>query len=143
MYSRSTDRGGRRIKLPPGYDGNAFHRETGEIRPIGMETEMKIHSPAASEEHWEAVETRAEPERDTLAMDGEEECREQADRETELLPVPAGGENRADTESFLAGLLSHLGSEDWLLFLVILLLVADGSDAWDLILLLGLLLAVK
>lgn len=45
--------------------------------------------------------------------------------------------------SLLEGLLGSLGSEDWLLFLVILLLVADGSDAWDLILLLGLLLAVK
>jgi hypothetical protein len=143
MYSRSTDRGGRRIKLPPGYDGNAFHRDTGEIRPIGMETEMKIHSPAASEEHWEAVETRAEPEMELPAMEREEECRKQPQEEVGGLPVPSGGEKRAETESFLAGLLSHLGSEDWLLFLVILLLVADGSDAWDLILLLGLLLAVK
>jgi len=43
----------------------------------------------------------------------------------------------------LEGLLERLDSEDWLLVLVILLLAADGSDAWDLILLLGVLLAVK
>ena len=184
MYSRNTDRGGRRIKLPPGYDGNAFRHDTGEVRRLDGEPEMKIHSPVLSEENTEAVEEQSDrrflgrsQERYAAAGERRQERdgqrRETAgkdDRDT------VGGENCADpaesaggeqgcasvvpgetlalaekevfcpekgSGSLLEGLLGSLGSEDWLLFLVILLLLADGSDAWDLILLLGLLLAVK
>lgn len=176
MYSRSTDRGGRRIKLPPGYDGSAFRHDTGEVRRYDGEPEMKIHSPAVSEKNTEAVErddtvlgfshgprTAAEENRRILPgrwreMQGEswegEECTEQADsvpeREAadERIPekpcaVQVQETAGAGRGSLLEGLLERLDSEDWLLVLVILLLAADGSDAWDLILLLGVLLAVK
>ena len=53
MYSRGTDRGGRRIKLPPGYDGSAFRHDTGELRRYEPETEMKIHSPASAAQRGE------------------------------------------------------------------------------------------
>ena len=184
MYSRSTDRGGRRIKLPPGYDGNAFRHDTGEVRRLGGEPEMKIHSPVLSEENTEAVEEhsdhgfggRAQRRRDTpgekrqvlpgywqeITEGGEigtadtENCADQTEsaegegRQAEAVPGGTLAVERKDafrpekgSGSLLEGLLGSLDSEDWLLFLVILLLVADGSDAWDLILLLGLLLAVK
>jgi len=53
MYSRGTDRGGRRIKLPPGYDGSTFRHDTGELRRYEPETEMKIHSPASAAQRGE------------------------------------------------------------------------------------------
>ncbi|MBQ8402380.1 MAG: hypothetical protein IJX14_10690 [Clostridia bacterium] len=206
MYSRNTDRGGRRIKLPPGYDGSAFRHDTGEVRQIGADTEMKIHSPKWSDGRPEAVEKRedygtmpghlqnrqpghfsdsmgsgdgegeepiADMGRETGFRESEEETgsreagqetgsreagqemgfresgKETAFQDTEQenrwekpgerCVLPAG----KDSGSFLEGLLASLGSEDLLLLLVILLLLADGSDAWDLILLLGVLLAVK
>lgn len=186
MYSRSTDRGGRRIKLPPGYDGNAFRHDTGEVRRLGGETEMKIHSPSASLERTETVEEhvhdgilsgsvwerRSGSSRKTLsgewreipergyntgepAGDAEPEGERKTAEEEKRDPadsVPAERSGLGDRAvvpaekgngSLLEGLLSSLGNEDWLLILVILLLLADGSDAWDLILLLGVLLAVK
>lgn len=95
----------------------------------------------------------AEKEEDTSVMGERSDQTESAEGEKGKA-VPAPGERLAverkdifrsekGNGSLLEGLLGSLGSEDWLLFLVILLLVADGSDAWDLILLLGLLLAVK
>lgn len=225
MYSRNTDRGGRRIKLPPGYDGSAFRHDTGEVRRYGGDTEMKIHSPGVSENNTEAVEERLDDavlgplqghvgkagenrrglsgmrremqeeketwpegyaadrggheadtadragrEKDAADRTGHETSGDAADRgicEREKDPAEGAGHDIGTGQSrencvipvqtgavegsgsgkgsgaLLEGLLGSLGSEDWLLFLVILLLVADGSDAWDLILLLGVLLAVK
>jgi len=178
MYSRNTDRGGRRIKLPPGYDGNAFRHDTGEIRRLADEPEMKIHSPAESGGHTETVEELSD---DTIGV-GQQKSSSTGSRKQQVLtgswreipePEDTGVADISETESavgneedaapirvcavnanegigtgkgngsLLEGLFGSLGSEDWLLFLVILLLAADGSDAWDLILLLGLLLAVK
>lgn len=178
MYSRNTDRGGRRIKLPPGYDGNAFRHDTGEIRRLAEEPEMKIHSPAESGGHTETVEELSD---DTIGV-GQQKSSSTGSRKQQVLtgswreipePEDTGVADISETESavgneedaapirvcavnanggigagkgngsLLEGLFGSLGSEDWLLFLVILLLAADGSDAWDLILLLGLLLAVK
>ncbi|MBR5445801.1 MAG: hypothetical protein IKV57_06750 [Clostridia bacterium] len=137
MYSRSTDRGGRRIKLPPGYDGSTFRHDTGELRRLAEETEMKIHSPAENEYR------RSLPQK--------EEVRDAVVSLPVLAEVPKEGEMalptvppEKETEgSFLGGLMEALGQEEWLLFLLILLLAADGSDSWDVILLLGLLLAVR
>ncbi len=135
MYSRGTDR--RRVKLPPGYDGSAFRHDTGEIRqPIRLsEPDMKIHS---GEERSMAVSPARE---EALPMSVPENVPEPAGEVPGTAvdaPKSVGG-----GASFLEGLLAGLGSEEWLLFLVILLLVADGSDAWDVILLLCLLLAVR
>lgn len=178
MYSRNTDRGGRRIKLPPGYDGNAFRHDTGEIRRLADEPEMKIHSPAESGGHTETVEGlsddavgvglqknssaadwkrqipaggwREVPVSETVGRTDIPETESAVGNEEDAAPIKVCTVNKkGDIDagngngSLLEGLFGSLGSEDWLLFLVILLLAADGSDAWDLILLLGLLLAVK
>lgn len=133
MYSRSTDRGGKRIKLPPGYDGSAFRHDTGEIRRLAEETEMKIHSPDV----WEGEAAVQEPECEEESRKPEPASSEAEEKKT-MLPT-----EKRSAESFMDGLLAELGSEEWLLFLVILLLAVDGSDCWDVILLLGLLLAVR
>ncbi|MBQ8641283.1 MAG: hypothetical protein IJ480_03625 [Clostridia bacterium] len=168
MYSRGTDRGGRRIKLPPGYDGSAFRHDTGELRRYDTDTGMKIHSPEPGDDR-ETVrhrETHTEklPEQEWLKnadeviilSDTEEEESSAQESSENILPAAETAyetkkETEKDTtvmhpthtESMADGLLAALGSEEWLLLLVILLLVADGSDAWDTILILGLLLAVK
>ena len=154
MYSRNTDRGGRRIKLPPGYDGSAFRHDTGEIRQYAAETEMKIHSPAPASETERTVEEKihdavmepltADPHPHGNDADIPDFTAGEGERcllppENDVLQKKTTGES----SSFLEGLLAGLGSEEWLLFLVILLLLADGSDAWDIIVLLGLLLAVR
>lgn len=138
MYSRNTDRGGRRIKLPPGYTGSTFRHDTGEVRRYDGEMDMKIHSPLP-EAVWEE-DDEPTPEPTPEAADPVEGQAEPPVHEEEW-----GQEKKHETrwESLLTGLLDGLGSEEWLLFLVILLLVADGSDAWDIILLLCLLLAVR
>ena len=134
MYSRNTDRGGKRIKLPPGYTGSTFLHDTGEIRRYGTDSDMKIHSPLPEpiqeEEPVWVPEIPAEPA-----------------EVSEVANVPAQVAVREKEpkgwEGLLSGLLESIGQEEWLLLLVILLLAADGSDAWDIILLLGLLLAVR
>lgn len=150
MYSRNTDRGGRRIKLPPGYDGSAFRHETGELRRYTAETEMKIHSPApVSEVDGDTAEEygqRTAADQHSDAAEAKPEAETPEENRALLPPEPGVQEKPAETDtkmSFLEGLLAGLGSEEWLLLLVILLLVADGSDAWDVIVLLGLLLAVR
>ncbi len=137
MYSRGTDR--RRVKLPPGYDGSAFRHDTGEVRPL-PETDMKIHS-------GEELPPAAPPQREDVSpaplpvpmpdVVHEKPTEKRAQKPADKPSEPGG------TASFLEGLLAGLGSEEWLLFLVILLLLADGSDAWDVILLLCLLLAIR
>ncbi len=133
MYSRGTDR--RRVKLPPGYDGSAFRHDTGELRL--PEPDMKIHS-------GEERRTPISPVREEVLPMSVPEPVPEPVGEPEIpqsaadAPKSAGG-----GASFLEGILAGLGSEEWLLFLVILLLVADGSDAWDVILLLCLLLAIR
>lgn len=47
------------------------------------------------------------------------------------------------SSTFLSGMLEGMGQEEWLLLFLILLLLADGSDAWEVILLLCILLAVR
>ncbi len=134
MYSRGTDR--RRVKLPPGYDGSAFRHDTGEIRQMPQqsvrlpEPDMKIHS-------GEALPMTTPAREEALTVSVAESMGERAEPEKEAQRTGGSG------SSFLEGVLAGLGSEEWLLFLVILLLVADGSDAWDVILLLCLLLAVR
>lgn len=115
---------------------------------------MKIHSPAPASETERTVEEKihdavmgpltTDPHPhgndadipDFTAVEGE---RCLLPPENDVPQKKATGES----SSFLEGLLAGLGSEEWLLFLVILLLLADGSDAWDIIVLLGLLLAVR
>ncbi|MBR4961085.1 MAG: hypothetical protein IKY52_09330 [Clostridia bacterium] len=139
MYSRNTDRGGRRIKLPPGYDGSTFRHDTGELRRLAEETEMKIHSPVDAEEETFRPERREKQEHIVVPMPPEQPAPAEEEEGEVLPPVPV---KKEDSCSFLEGLMGALGQEEWLLFLLILLLVADGSDCWDIILLLGLLLAV-
>lgn len=140
MYSRNTDRGGKRIKLPPGYDGSTFRHDTGELRRLAEETEMKIHSPNDTEEQVFRPERGKEQEHIAVPVPPEPPApAEEKEREV-LPPVPV---KKDAAGSFLEGLMSALGQEEWLLFLLILLLAADGSDCWDIILLLGLLLAVR
>ena len=142
MYSRNTDRGGKRIKLPPGYDGSAFRHDTGEVRRLAGDTEMKIHSPAGTEIREFSP-----------AREKGNKQREMTVESAEPIPMPAGEfvgtvcpslpAEKDTSGSFLEGLMAALGQEEWLLFLLILLLVADGGDCWDVVLLLGLLLAVR
>jgi len=142
LYSRNTDRGGRRIKLPPGYDGSTFRHDTGEIRRLAEETDMKIHSPDREASEPEINESPIpEKERRTEAVFQDAPVSIPDGAASLLLPVQK--EEKRSAESFLEGLLKGLGSEEWLLFLLILLLAADGNDCWDAILLLGLLLAVS
>lgn len=133
MYSRNTDRGGKRIKLPPGYTGSTFLHDTGEIRRYGTDGDMKIHSPAPEPVQEEVFAPEAAAVSAVRLADVPEIPVETAVQE----------ETPKNRESLLAGLLESIGHEEWLLFLVILLLMADGSDAWDIILLLGLLVAVR
>lgn len=132
MYSRSTERRGR-TNLPPGYDGNAFRHDTGERRPL-YPTETKIHSPreTATEELANESKEAGAPENEYAMVD-----RSPVDGTTVGRPQ----EKKAD-DTFLAGMIEHLGKEEWLLLFLILLLLADGSDAWEIILLLAVLLAV-
>lgn len=130
MYSRSTERRGR-TNLPPGYDGNAFRHDTGEWRSFGYPTEMKIHDAGMTEEVMP-------PERE-LAVPAEPE------RKSEPQPSVLSVKTVATphSQSFLAGMLDSLGKEEWLLLFLIFLLLADGSDAWEMILLLVVLLGVR
>lgn len=132
MYSRSTERRGR-TNLPPGYDGNAFRHDTGERRPL-YPTETKIHSPreATTEELANESKEAGAPENEYAMVDVSP-----VDVSTVVRPQ----EKKAD-DTFLAGMIEHLGKEEWLLLFLILLLLADGSDAWEIILLLAVLLAV-
>lgn len=132
MYSRSTERRGR-TNLPPGYDGNAFRHDTGERRPL-YPTETKIHSPreATTEELANESKEAGAPENEYAMVDVST-----VDVSTVVRPQ----EKKAD-DTFLAGMIEHLGKEEWLLLFLILLLLADGSDAWEIILLLAVLLAV-
>ncbi len=135
MYSRSTDK--RRIKLPPGYDGSAFRHDTGEIRPPDEiripDTDMKIHSTPD-------VTYTPPPKKDIHPIPSVPQPVPDPYRENASSPEKTP--SKTTGSSFLEEVLSGLGSEEWLLFLVVLLLLADGSDAWDIILLLCLLLAV-
>ncbi len=137
MYSRGTER--RRVKLPPGYDGSAFRHDTGEIRQ--PDTDMKIHVATPM-----TVDEKRIPLTPTLSSEqGQEDVMAETMGGTlvpEQLPEKRSDVVKKTEGSFLEGILTGLGSEEWLLFLVILLLLADGSDAWDIILLLCLLLAV-
>lgn len=137
MYSRSTERRGR-TNLPPGYDGNAFRHDTGERRPL-YPTETKIHSPreATTEELANESKEAGAPENEYAMVDGTTVDRSIVDRSSVARPQ----EKKAD-DTFLAGMIEHLGKEEWLLLFLILLLLADGSDAWEIILLLAVLLAV-
>ncbi len=131
MYSRSTERRGR-THLPPGYDGNAFRHDTGERRSLGdYPTETKVHSPWKTQETMEAEASPATP---GISIGHD------VDAALEIAEAP-GGVPKVD--SFLSGMLDSLGKEEWLLFFLLLLLLADGSDAWELILLLAVLLAVR
>lgn len=131
MYSRSTERRGR-THLPPGYDGNAFRHDTGERRSLGdYPTETKVHSPWKTQETMEAEASPATP---AISIGHD------VDAALEIAEAP-GGVPKVD--SFLSGMLDSLGKEEWLLFFLLLLLLADGSDAWELILLLAVLLAVR
>jgi len=172
MYSRSTERGSRRIKLPPGYDGSAFRHDTGEVRPfVPEDTETKVHSPdgfsrtGTGAEIW-PEDTKSLPraengstgERESMSAQkgdngsetGYEPSDIPAEQEAFLSTERESGWQDGHTRSgssqqiqkLLEGLLSSLRGEDWLLVAVVLLLLADGSDAWDVILLLCLLLAV-
>lgn len=124
MYSRSTERRGR-THLPPGYDGSAFRHDTGERRMWEYPTETKVHSGTMIEQGSMIEQARSEQ-----ARSGE----------AKLSPVPVG---ERDAGTFLTGMLDNLGREEWLLLFVLLLLLADGSDAWEVILLLCVLLAVR
>ena len=154
------------MKLPPGYDGSAFRHDTGELRRYdGVETETKVHSPIPDTALSDEKNSHPDPEKiiweelpaghgdfgDTFAEDREHEADAPAESEkTEEFSAGrkndstpnAPGNSARNLQNLLDGLFSSLTGEDWLLVTVILLLLADGSDAWDVILLLGLLLAV-
>lgn len=124
MYSRSTERRGR-THLPPGYDGSAFRHDTGERRMWEYPTETKVHSGTMIEQGSMIEQARSE---------------QAQSAEPKRSPVPVG---ERDAGTFLSGMLDNLGREEWLLLFVLLLLLADGSDAWEVILLLCVLLAVR
>lgn len=137
MYSRSTERRGR-TNLPPGYDGSAFRHDTGERRSFEYPTEMKIHDAGTGEEE-------GSPKRGFVASSSESVPEKELQQVPELQAVSAWAEPAATPHSstFLSGMLENLGQEEWLLLFLILLLLADGSDAWEVILLLCVLLAVR
>ena len=156
MKIHSPAASGERTETVEGYSDDAVlsrgHRETagaGRYQRIlpGQWREM----PDAGDSWADGEGGNAD--RDTMTDPAEERGKKtEADpaEEKDMVPaeICAAEENGAavigkGNGSLLEGLLGCLGSEDWLLILVILLLVADGSDAWDLILLLGVLLAVK
>lgn len=163
MYSRSTERRGR-THLPPGYDGSAFRHDTGERRMWEYPTETKVHSGMIIEqgsmveqvrseqdvvreqvplaEHGSMIEQVQSAQGSMIEQARSAQVRSEQARSTEpkLSPVPVG-ERAAGT--FLTGMLDNLGREEWLLLFVLLLLLADGSDAWEVILLLCVLLAVR
>lgn len=152
MYSRSTERRGR-THLPPGYDGSAFRHDTGERRMWEYPTETKVHGVAMSEhgdieqvpmiEHGPMIEqVRSEqvPMIEQGSMIEQVQSEQARSAEPKRSPVPVG---ERDAGTFLSGMLDNLGREEWLLLFVLLLLLADGSDAWEVILLLCVLLAVR
>lgn len=159
MYSRSTERRGR-THLPPGYDGSAFRHDTGERRMWEYPTETKVHSGTMIEQGSMIEQARSEQVRSEQDVVREqvplvehgsmiEQVRSEQVRseqvqsaEAKMSPVPVGERDGA-AGTFLSGMLDNLGREEWLLLFVILLLLADGSDAWEVILLLCVLLAVR
>lgn len=135
MYSRSTERRGR-THLPPGYDGSAFRHDTGERRMWEYPTETKVHGVAMSE-HGDIEQV---PMIEHGPMIEQVRSEQAQSAEAKRSPVPVG---ERDAGTFLSGMLDNLGREEWLLLFVLLLLLADGSDAWEVILLLCVLLAVR
>lgn len=136
------------MNLPPGYDGSAFRHDTGERRSfanddaVAYPTETKVHSPGQWERHSRG--TTDLPVQDSA---GEAQVRSglpQADpQESDFSAVNFRKVGSPQVDSFLSGMLDSLGKEEWLLLFLLLLLLADGSDAWELILLLAVLLAVR
>lgn len=138
MYSRSTERRGR-TNLPPGYDGSAFRHDTGERRSFAeYPTAMKIHGAPEGQEDTEDRRTVAKPQ-EVLADMAEESQSEPEAESKAMLPE----KEKEPHGSFFSGMLDSFGKEEWLLLFLILLLLADGSDAWEVILLLVVLLAVR
>lgn len=138
MYSRSTERRGR-TNLPPGYDGSAFRHDTGERRSFAeYPTEMKVHGVPEMQEDTEDRRTVAEP--PVVLAEMAEESQSEPGAESKALQPE---KEKASHGSFFSGMIDSLGKEEWLLLFLILLLLADGSDAWEVILLLVVLLAVR
>lgn len=144
MYSRSTERRGR-TNLPPGYDGSAFRHDTGERRSFDYPTEMKIHDAGLGEEEGLPKRGFVAPSSEPVPEKEPQQVPKPGPEPQAAVSTSAWAEPAATPHSstFLSGMLENLGQEEWLLLFLILLLLADGSDAWEVILLLCVLLAVR
>ena len=162
MYSRGSSLGKNiwddgRIHIPPGYKGNAFHSSTS--RDFLTNTVGKMHPPEqklyTSTNHAqqrdipnkELSDTPFENTEDKIISyetipDTEETSK--AEDPPDILPEKKCEVHPQNTQlsDLLSGFLHSLDREEWLLIFVLILLLADGSDAWDVILLLLLLLGV-
>jgi len=148
MYARHTDKYGQRVKLPPRYDGSAFRHDTGERRPY-PEMETKVHQPNSPmgnipdvQEPMVPMPSPAEIAQEEIISLYDEKYDGEEQGQASCLPEEDTQKPREQDDSLLAGILDALDNEDWLLLFIVLLLLADGCQDWDILLLLGILLAV-
>lgn len=162
MYSRGSSLGKNiwddgRIHIPPGYKGNAFHsfasqdfltNTVGKIHPPEQKLYTRTnHSQQRDFPNEELSDTPfGNTEEETISYKAAPDTEEtnESEEPPDIPPEKTGEAHPQNTQlsDLLSGFLHSLDREEWLLIFVLILLLADGSDAWDVILLLLVLLGV-
>ncbi|MBQ7923361.1 MAG: hypothetical protein IJ325_12445 [Clostridia bacterium] len=160
MYSRGSNLGKNiwddgRIHIPPGYKGSAFRaspphepssRSEGKIHPPEQKLytmeDQQYTDPSRTADSDLSKEGSEFPAEDQPECTESEAIQEDNTQKTGKITVKPIQNYSPQMNELLTGLLHSLGREEWLLIIVIILLLADGSDAWDIILLMILLLGV-